>query len=50
MALMEAQFITGEQDIDAQYDTFQETLVAYGLEEYMEIYQQYYENFKANQQ
>ena len=50
VALMEAQFITGEQDIDAQYDTFQETLVAYGLEEYMEIYQQYYENFKANQQ
>ncbi|HML47057.1 MAG TPA: hypothetical protein PKE04_09960 [Clostridia bacterium] len=48
VALMEAKFITGETKIDAAYDDFIKTLEAYGVKEYMDIYQKYYEAYKAN--
>ena len=37
-----AQFITGVRDIDADWDAFQEELKSFGVERYLEIYQEQY--------
>ena len=39
---MEAKFITGEISIEAEYDNFVATLEEYGVQEYVEIYNNYY--------
>jgi len=46
---MEAQFITGNISIDAEFDNFQTTLKTYGVEEFTQIYTKYYAAYKANQ-
>ena len=38
-----AQFITGVRDIDSEWDAFQAELSSYGLECYLEIYQEQYD-------
>lgn len=42
---MEAKFITGEVDIEAEYDTFVKTLEQYGVQEYVEILNSYYARY-----
>lgn len=39
---MEAKFITGDTDIDKEWDKYVETLQSIGLEEYVGIYQEAY--------
>ncbi len=48
VASMEAKFITGELDIDAEFANFTKTLEDYGVIEYMEIYSKYYALYQAN--
>lgn len=45
---MIANFVTGEADIDAEWDTFLTTLEGYGMSEYVKLYNDYYDIFKAN--
>ena len=45
---MEAKFITGEVSIEGEYENFLKTLESYGVQELMEIYNRYYEAYKAN--
>ena len=42
VASMEAKFITGEISIEDEYDNFVATLEEYGVQEYVEIYNNYY--------
>lgn len=49
VASMEAKFITGELSIETDYDNFISTLESYGVQEYVDIYTEYYEAYKANQ-
>lgn len=42
VASMEAKFITGEISIEEEYDNFISTLEAYGVKDYMEVYNRYY--------
>lgn len=42
VASVEAKFITGEMDIEAEYDNFVATLESYGVQEYVDIYNSYY--------
>lgn len=48
VASMEAKFITGEVSIEGEYENFLKTLESYGVQELMEIYNRYYEAYKAN--
>ena len=41
-------FITGEADIEAEWDTFQEDLISMGIEKCIEIYQEAYDNYVAS--
>lgn len=43
----EAKFITGELDIDAEWDNFQSQLKKYGVEEMSDIYQAAYDRYKV---
>lgn len=45
---MEVKFITGELDIDAEYDNFIATLEKYGVKEFEEIQNKYYDIYKSN--
>lgn len=44
----ESKFITGEMSIENDFDTFVETLESYGVQELVEIYNRYYDSYKAN--
>ena len=41
-------FITGDLDIDAEWDTFQEELISMGIEDCIAIYQECYDDFVAS--
>ena len=43
-----AEWITGEADIDAEWDGYKESLDSMGLPRLMEIYNKYWEQYKAN--
>ncbi|MEW4368290.1 ABC transporter substrate-binding protein [Paenibacillus kandeliae] len=45
---MNARFITGDQDVDAGWDTYVQTLDSMGLPRYLEIYQQVYDAREQN--
>jgi putative aldouronate transport system substrate-binding protein len=40
---VEAKFITGEMSIESEYDAFVATLESYGVQEYVDIYNKYYQ-------
>jgi putative aldouronate transport system substrate-binding protein len=48
VASMEAKFITGEISIEDKFDEFISTLESYGVKEYVNIYNKYYEKYNAN--
>ncbi len=41
-------FITGEADIETEWDAFQEDLISMGIEDCISIYQEAYDNFMAS--
>jgi putative aldouronate transport system substrate-binding protein len=43
-------FITGESDIETEWDTFQEDLISMGIEECIAIYQEAYDSYMATKQ
>ncbi len=43
-------FITGELDIEKEWDTFQEDLISMGIEDCIAIYQEAYDTFMASKQ
>lgn len=42
------QFITGDMDVDVDWDTYLKKLDDMGVQEYLEIYQKYYDTYIAN--
>ncbi len=42
------QFITGDMDIDKDWDNYISTLKDMGVDEYLNIYQKYYDEYKSN--
>ena len=45
---MSARWISGESDVDADWDSYISTLNGIGLEEYVSLYQKAYDNYLAN--
>jgi putative aldouronate transport system substrate-binding protein len=43
-------FITGESDIETEWDTFQEDLISMGIEDCIAIYQEAYDSYMATKQ
>lgn len=45
---MTARWISGESDVDADWDSYVETLNRIGVETYVSIYQKAYDQYLAN--
>ena len=41
-------FITGELDIETQWDAFQQDLESMGIQDCIDIYQEAYDNYEAS--
>ena len=48
VASCEAKFITGEMSIEDELDAFKTTLESYGVQELVDLYNKYYDAYKAN--